>query len=133
MIQTQKTQNWSALVFLVVVGCSAPTSEDYVPDEDAGKQALETALTAWQNGKPMGPIETPDAAVVQPQDSEWKSGKKLVGFSIGEERPTTDGPKQFAVQLTFQNAKPVDTVYFVVGRDPLWVFRDRDYQRATGM
>jgi hypothetical protein len=122
------------LVCLAVGGCSSATSEDYVPDEDAGRQALETALTAWQTGQPMKRIERPEAAVVEPQDSEWKRGRKLASFSIGEELPTTEGPKQFAVRLTFQGeARPVDAVYFVAGRDPLWVFRDRDYQRTTGM
>jgi hypothetical protein len=119
---------------LVTLGCSSATSEDYVPDENAGKRALEIALTAWQKGQPMETIASPDAPAVQPQDTEWKNGRKLANFSIGEERPISDGPKQIAVRLTFQNdPKPVDTVYFVVGKDPLWVFRDRDYQRATGM
>jgi hypothetical protein len=122
------------LVCVLAVGCSSTTSEDYVPDENAGKRALEIALTAWQKGQPMERIESPDTPAVQPQETEWKNGRKLASFSIGEERPSTDGPKQFAVRLTFQNdSKPVDAVYFVVGKDPLWVFRDRDYQRATGM
>jgi hypothetical protein len=129
-----KSACWGLFVVLIVTGCSSPSKEDYIPSENAGKQAIETALTAWQSGKPMEPIENPDAVAVQPQDTEWQKGRKLVAFSIGEELPTTDGPKQFAVRLTFQgSATPVDTVYFVVGRDPLWVFRDRDYQRTTGM
>jgi hypothetical protein len=134
MFQLLKPIACGVLVCLAAGGCSSATSEDYVPDENAGKRALETALTAWQKGEPMKRIESSDAAVVEPQDSEWKRGKKLASFSIGEELPTSDGPKQFSVRLTFQGEpKPVDTVYFVVGRDPLWVFRDRDYQRTTGM
>jgi hypothetical protein len=134
MMREAKSACWGLFVFTLVAGCSSPSKEDYIPSENAGKQALEAALTAWQNGKPMERIENPDAVAVQPQDTEWQKGKKLISFSIGEELPSTDGPKQFAVRLTFQgSATPVDTVYFVVGRDPLWVFRDRDYQRATGM
>jgi hypothetical protein len=122
------------LVCLVVVGCGSSSTNDYVPDDNAGKRAIETALSAWQNGQLMKRIESDGAAAVEPQDSEWKRGKTLASFSIGDEVPTTEGPKQFAVRLTFQGvAQPVDAVYFVVGRDPLWVFRDRDYQRATGM
>jgi hypothetical protein len=129
-----KTANSSLFIVVLFVGCSSPSKEDYIPSENAGKQAIETALTAWQNGKPMERIENPDAFAVEPQDTEWKKGKKLIAFSIGEELPSGEGPKQFAVRLTFQGiAAPVDTVYFVVGRDPLWVFRDRDYQRTTGM
>jgi hypothetical protein len=129
-----KSACWGLFALTLLAGCSSPSKEDYIPSQDVGKQAIETALTAWQVGKPMERIENPDGIAVQPQDTEWKNGKKLAGFSIGEELPSTDGPKQFAVRLTFQgSATPVDTVYFVVGRDPLWVFRDRDYQRTTGM
>jgi hypothetical protein len=123
---------WALLIGLT--GCGSNGHESYVPSEAAGRQALEAALSAWQSGKPMERVEVPGSAAAQPEDSDWKSGKKLASFSIVKELPTTDGPKQFAVRLTFQdNAKPVDAVYFVVGRDPLWIFRDRDYQKATGM
>lgn len=116
-----------------IVGCSSSARhQDYVPSSDTGQQAVETALSAWQSGTPIARID--GAAGVQLQDSDWKSGKKLASFSIEKEVPTTEGPKQFAVQLTYQGeAKPVDAVYYVVGRDPVWVFRDRDYKKTTGM
>jgi hypothetical protein len=124
---------WCALVF-GLTGCSSEGHESYVPSEAAGRQALEAALSAWQSGKPMERVDVPGSAAAQPEDSDWKGGKKLASFSVEKELPTTDGPKQFAVRLTFQgDPKPVDAVYFVVGRDPLWIFRDRDYQKATGM
>jgi hypothetical protein len=118
-----------------IVGCgSSASKEDYVPSADAGRQAIENALSAWQSGKPIGNIEGQGSSAVHPQDSDWKSGKKLASFSIEKEIPTTEGPKQFAVKLTYQGEpKPVDTVYYVVGRDPVWVFRDRDYKKTTGM
>ncbi|MCI0333961.1 MAG: hypothetical protein L0228_12140 [Planctomycetes bacterium] len=119
---------------LMAGGCGSASHEDYVPSESAGRQAVETALAAWQNGKTMQRIEGQDAAAVEPQDSDWKAGKKLTGFSVEKEVPTTQGPKQFAVRLSFQgDAEPIDTVYYVVGRDPMWVFRDRDYKKTTGM
>jgi hypothetical protein len=115
-------------------GCSSSNKNAYVPSEDAGKQALETALSAWKDGKSIGTIQLPGSAAVQPQDSDWKNGKKLLSFTIQNELPSAEGPRQFPVQLKFDGApKAIDTVYFVVGRDPLWVFRDRDYQRAAGM
>jgi hypothetical protein len=117
----------------VIVGCGSASHEDYVPGADVGRQAVETALSAWQSGKPMTGIAGQGAAAVQAQDSDWKEGKKLASFSIENELPTTEGPKQFVVRLNFQgDARPVDTVYFVVGRDPIWVFRDRDYKKTMG-
>jgi hypothetical protein len=123
-----------ALIVWITSGCGSSDENAYLPDEEAGRQALETALSAWRDGKPMSLIQVPDSAAVQPQDSDWKSGKKLSSFSIVKEIPTTEGAKQFSVQLQFQGQPAaVETVYYVVGRDPLWVFRDRDYQRASGM
>jgi hypothetical protein len=134
MIRIVETIGWCTLLIGLATGCSSSSHESYVPSEGAGRQALEAALTAWQNGKPMERVEVPGSAAAQPEDSDWKSGKKLASYSVDKELPTTEGPKQFSVRLTFQGeAKPVDAVYFVVGRDPLWIFRDRDYQKATGM
>jgi hypothetical protein len=129
-----KMFNWRVLLLVLLCGCGSAGQESYVPSESTGRQALESALAAWQSGKPMDRVEVAGGPAAQPQDSDWKSGKKLANFSVEKELPTTEGPKQFAVRLTFQGeTKPVDAVYFVVGRDPLWVFRDRDYQKATGM
>jgi hypothetical protein len=118
---------------LAIAGCSAGKNEAYVPNENVAKEALEAALSAWQGGKPMGRIATQAEVAVQPQDSDWQKGKKLVGFNIKNEITTSEGPKQFAVQLSLKGAKPIDVIYYVVGRDPLWVFRDADYKRSSGM
>jgi hypothetical protein len=124
---------WCFCIGLMLSGCGSSSHSAYVPSEEAGKHALEAALAAWQDGKRMERIENAGSAAIETQDADWKSGKKLASYSIQKELPTTEGPKQFSVRLTFQgDASPVDTVYFVVGRDPLWVFRDRDYKRATG-
>ncbi len=122
------------MLSLMAGGCGSATHEDYVPSENVGRKAIETALSAWQNGKSMGRIESQDAAAVEPQDLDWKAGKKLTAFSVEKQVPTTEGPKQFAVRLSFEgDTEPIDAVYYVVGRDPMWVFRDRDYKKTTGM
>ena len=122
------------LIVVFAGGCSSASHDDYLPSEDVGRQAIDTALSAWQAGMPMERIESETKVAVQAQDSDWKAGKKLTGFSIEKELPSTEGPKQFAVRLTFDGeAEPVDTVFYVVGRDPIWIFRDRDYKKTTGM
>jgi hypothetical protein len=121
------------LLCIAATGCNSPTQADYIPSEEAGKQALEAALAAWQSGARMARIEREDNKAIEPQDLDWRSGKKLASYSITQELPTKEGPKQFAVRLILQGApRPVDTKYYVLGGDPLWVFRDGDYQRAGG-
>jgi hypothetical protein len=134
MIRNTTTKIVSLLLpCIVAVGCGSPTEADYIPSEEVGKQALETALAAWQSGAPMALIENAGSKKIQPQDSDWKSGKKLASYSITQELPTTEGPKQFAVRLTLKGVpRPVETKYYVLGGDPLWVFRDGDYQRTSG-
>jgi hypothetical protein len=132
MKMTMKSARW---IFLCILagGCGSPTVADYIPNDQAGKQAVETALSAWQRGEPMALIENQDTTAVQPQDSDWKRGKKLVSYVITDELPSDEGPKQFAVRLTLERERaPIETIYFVLGKDPLWVFRDRDYKQATG-
>lgn len=117
-----------------IAGCGSSGDASYKPNATAAKDALTAALTAWRSGGAMAPVKLASGVAVQPQDSDWKAGKKLTKFAIGEEKPTADGPTQIEVQLTLAgNPQPIGATYFVVGRDPLWVFRDRDYQHATGM
>jgi hypothetical protein len=122
-------------LIVALAGCSkGPGLADFIPDADRGKQALEKSLEAWKAGQPMSTITRSGDPSITPLDSDWKEKKKLASYQILNEIPTTEGPKQFAARLTFQGEqKPVDAVYYVVGRDPLWVFRDADYKRQSGM
>lgn len=123
-----------ALLLASAAGCGSSPSASYSPDASAAKEAVNAALSAWKAGSAMASIALPAGGNVQPQDSDWKAGKKLISFTLGAEKPTTDGPTLIEAKLTLAGSNtPIDVVYHVVGRDPLWVFRDRDYQKATGM
>jgi hypothetical protein len=127
------TTRCRALVFLLILppvllpsGCNRKPS--YVPSATSGRQALETALNAWQNGQKVGTIETASAPV-QVVDSGWGKGQKLTGYEIVEEVPRDDGRRCFKVRLQFQEASDIQEVhYLVVGRSPLWIFREDDYK-----
>lgn len=106
-------------------GCSRTKS--YVPSASSGRQALEAALTAWQNGHPVGKIDNASPPV-QAVDSGWGKGQKLTSYEILEEVSRTDGRRSFKVRLYLQNPSATQEVhYLVVGRSPLWVFREEDY------
>ncbi len=122
-----------ACLLLAVTGCGGGRREkDYLPPESKARTALESALTAWQNGQPIGKI-TGGATTVQVVDSEWKAGQKLASYEIVRAEPG-NGPPKFTVNLQVQGAPAAREVrYVVVGIDPLWVYRETDYQPAMGM
>ncbi|HEY2251719.1 MAG TPA: hypothetical protein VGH74_11685 [Planctomycetaceae bacterium] len=118
----------------LLAGCSGNTSvESFHPNEDIAFEALTDALTAWQNGQ-AEPGEIKDTQpIVQVSDSTWRSGAKLKSFEIAEEL-AGDSPSRFLVKLTLDGAAaPKEVKYVVVGKGPLWVFSEDEYNREGGM
>ena len=120
----------------LLVGCGGggqTTVESFNPHEDDAREALETALTAWQKGQAEpGVIKDADPAV-QMSDSTWRSGAKLKSFEIAED-PKDNGPRKFKVKLTLEGVDaPKEVIYVVVGKDPLQVFSNDEYNRDAGM
>jgi hypothetical protein len=123
----------AALVLLVAAGCGPSRNEHYVPSAAAAREALVAALDSWRAGRPPGRIEdrTPPVEVV---DSKWKGGEKLAAYEITAEETNADGHRSFTVKLTLAEPAREQEVHFVVlGIDPLWVYRDEDYVKLSGM
>jgi hypothetical protein len=122
------------ILSLLIAGCSGQSSvESFHPKGDVAQEALEAALTAWQDGqlKP-GLIEETDPPV-QVQDDAWNAGAKLKSFEIVEALPG-DSPRRFAVKLTIEGeATPTEITYVVVGKNPLHVMREKEYNRDNAM
>lgn len=118
------------LLFLVAGGCRRLSPADYVPDASVAKKALAAALNAWKAGQPMGPIEGKPVAV-QALDSVWQSGRKLSAWVLLQESAASTG-QQFRVRLEFADGSSQECQYVVVGRDPIWVFRQEDYDKLQG-
>ncbi len=119
---------------LIIAGCSGQsTVESFHPKGDVAQEALEAALTAWQNGQPKpGLIEDNDPPV-QVQDDAWNAGSKLKSFEIVEALPG-DSPRKFTVKLTIEGeATPTEITYVVVGKNPLHVMREKEYNRDNAM
>jgi hypothetical protein len=117
----------SLLVVAGVLGCARNPRERYIPTADAARQALEAALSAWQNGEPPGLIDTLTPSV-QVADSFRRAGQRLGHFEILGEVPG-DSPRCYAVRLELLQPREEQRVRFiVVGADPLWVMRHEDYE-----
>jgi hypothetical protein len=119
---------WSLVwVAALLGGCAGRPADRYVPSPDRARQALETALAAWQSGRPPGPVEGTSPAVIL-VDSHRRPGQRLCGFAILGEVPG-DGPRCFAVRLKLEDPPEEQRARFVlVGIDPLWVYRHEDYE-----
>jgi hypothetical protein len=117
---------------LALLGCGGTGTGKFVPATATARSTLETALNAWQKGgKPGRVAEGPP--VVQVLDVKWSNGHKLARYEILEQLPG-DGPPWFSVKLTMQSPPGEQVVkYVVIGKDPLWVYREEDYKKLTGM
>jgi hypothetical protein len=119
-------------ILVAISGCGGGGGTSaYVPSDSVSRDALTAALTAWKDGKPLGRIETTKPPT-EPLDWQWKAGQKLRAFEIVGE-VASDGPKQYRVRITLEGAPAKEVIYVIVGRDPLWVFREEDYKRTAGM
>jgi hypothetical protein len=119
------------LLLAACAGCADRGYEKYFPSQDRARQALESALRAWRDGtRPAAVAGTPIEAV----DRYVQKGEKIAGYEILKEE-ANDGPRVFSVQLTLQKpaGKQVTVRYYVLGKDPLWVYREEDFKALSGM
>jgi hypothetical protein len=117
------------IVLLALPGCGGRTRQDYVPPPEAARAALTKAMEAWRQGEPPGRIEGQPA--IQVGDTHRRAGQKLARYEIVGGLPSDEG-KLFAVRVELENPAAQEKInYLVVGIDPLWVFRQEDYQMVT--
>jgi hypothetical protein len=111
-------------------GCS--WRKGHIPPAAPARKAVEDALSAWQKGHAVGMIETASPPV-QAVDSGWGAGQELASYEILEEVSRPDGKRCFKVRLHLQNpSRDQEVHYLVVGKSPLWMYREEDYKRMNG-
>jgi hypothetical protein len=115
-----------------IVGCSKTSSsgyERYVPTVAQAEEALDAVLSAWQRGEPAGPLRLNSAPVrIEVADSTRRPEQRLVDYELLGE-VAGEGPRTFAVRLKLDNpSREREVRYYLVGIDPLWVFRQEDYE-----
>lgn len=129
------------LLLIVVSGCNDPTHggvgpEAFVPTPELARSALSASLQSWRDGRPRGPVSVNAPALalrvtVEVSDSYRSPDRPLQAFEILGPVGTSD-VRAFAVRLSFDNPREEQVVrYLVVGKNPLWVFRQEDYERIS--
>jgi hypothetical protein len=122
------------VLFLIALaglaGCGGGSAP--LPSAVVAHQALQTSLDAWKAGKPPSSLagEKPGIEAV---DFEWKAGKVLSNYTLGEE-VTGQGVQTLSASLTIKGEPgPEEVKYMILGLDPVRIFRDEDYNRAMNM
>lgn len=127
---------WAAPILLLSIcgfltgSFEADRGARFVPSQEVAEAAIQRGLEGWMNGEPAGVIPGTKPEI-QFMDSYRKPEQKLVRYEILGE-VAGNAPRCFAVRVTLkpQPDAPETTVrlkYIVVGIDPLWVFRQEDY------
>jgi hypothetical protein len=94
------------------------------------QKALDTALTASQNGQTGGKIEN-SSPPIEVVDADWLNGKKLERYEILGEQSNTGDRSRFSVRLHFRSPQESKEVnYIVIGGSPLRVSQEVDYERS---
>ncbi len=86
-----------------------------------------SALNAWKAGDPAGEVPHTKPAVFA-TDTNRQVGQTLRSYKVLGETNGTSG-RTYVVVLELENpTQEIKTTYIVVGIDPLWVFRQEDYE-----
>lgn len=135
MPSTTKFRARLTLVFFVsclAIGCGS-SERKYVPTTDAARKALDLVLGKWKAGDAHARVTGPTVPI-DVFDERWQKGKKLESYEILREEKAENLPKVFAVKMKLTDDKEESEVkYYIVGKDPLLIFRDVDYNKAAGM
>jgi hypothetical protein len=129
MIRWMEAAGISAVLTAISLsGCGrAKSAASYVPNANKARQALTLALSGWQQNNNAA-LSLDDQTVVQVVDQHRRPGQTLDEFTILGE-VSGDGGRWFEVELKLANPVQSEQVrYVIVGIDPLWVFRQPDYE-----
>jgi hypothetical protein len=109
-------------------GCGSSNSEArYVPEATVARKALTAAMTAWQHNGGTS-LVLDDNTPIEVIDKHRRPGQALSKFNILGE-VSGDGGRWFQVELHFDRpAQTEHARYIVVGINPLWIFRQQDYE-----
>ena len=118
------------LATLALAGCGGGGAP--LAPMDVARRALLTSLEAWKAGKPPRSLAD-QKPVIETIDFEWKAGKILSDFALGDEAPG-EGVQVVSATLTIKGEpRPKVAKYMILGLDPVRIFRDEDYNRAMNM
>jgi hypothetical protein len=133
---TTRTRSGRSLLWLtascLAAGCGgAPggAADLGVPGLEPSKAALAASLDAWRDGRRGSGVligSNPAVGVVDAARAE----RPLVGYEVVGPLMTEGKARPFAVRLVLgEPRETVETRYLVLGKDPLWVYRQEDFER----
>ncbi len=126
----------SALVWLIAglfaIGCADSVHDGVdlaAPDLSPSRAALAVSLDAWKAGRRASGVligSKPSVGVVDSTRTE----RPLLDYEVVGPLMPVEKARPFAVRLVLGSPREtVDARYLVLGRDPLWVFRQDDFER----
>jgi hypothetical protein len=125
----------SLLLPVIQSGCGRngePDLRRYTPNSATAREALDKALDSWHRGDPLG-NDIGGSPTIRIVDASRQAGHKLTRYEIIAES-SGESPTRFSVRLQLENpSQELEAKYVVVGRDPIWVFREEEYTRPEGM
>lgn len=103
-----------------------PSMDRYVPTVEAARAGLTLAMEGWLKG--LTPADSgSDRPKIHVVDQTRRPDQKLVRYEILGEMPS-EYARGFAVRVSYDGSEEPEIVRFsVVGIDPMWVFRQEDY------
>jgi hypothetical protein len=120
-----------AVASAAAIGCAGESHGKYIPPEDEARKALETALSAWQNGERPGTFGKSPA--IQVYDFRWSGKKQLAASEILNSEADEQGRTWFTVKLNLKGSSREQVVrYVVIGNDPLLVLTEENYKQFGG-
>jgi hypothetical protein len=116
-----------SVMLAFVSGCGeVDRSPQFTPSPSVAESAIKSGMEAWKKGEPVG-IVAGTRPAVHVIDSHRQPGQTLASFDILGEVPG-NAPRCFAVEARLTGPDQQERLrYIVVGIDPLWVFRQEDY------
>ncbi len=102
----------------------------FIPKADEARRAVSEALTARRENLTPEQISK-SGSKARLIDNQHKAGQSLKAFAILGE-VAADKARGFAVRLTLENPEEEQQArYLVYGVDPIWVFRQEDFDLIT--
>ncbi len=123
--------SWLAMA-AIATGCD-PARREAVdlapPDLASSEAALVASLDAWKADRRASGVLIGSKPSIGVVDST-RTARPLLGYEILGPLMVVEKSRPFAVRLSLDAPREtVATRYLVVGRDPLWVFRQEDFER----
>ena len=113
---------WAVTMAALAFGCQR-TARDLPLDRGQARQACETFLEAWRDGKQPADLR-PD---ITGSDHQWVSGRKLVAYELLPEEFNDGTNLHISARLTLQDEKgneATSNALYIVGTSPVvTVFR----------